>query len=225
MSEYIEKHSVSRLIGAPPGYVGYEEGGQLTEAIRRKPYSIVLLDEIEKAHPDVFNILLQILEDGRITDNQGVTVDFSNTLVIMTSNLASQYAFESDSLKKEQLYDAELRRVFKPEFINRIDEIIIFNALSFDVLRQIAHKFMAELKERVLLEHIELTVSESSIDKIMKEGSDAQYGARPMRRYIQRNIETLVARYLLEHPSVEDRYLVLDVDNDAFTLKNKQHFN
>lgn len=225
MSEYMEKHSVSRLIGAPPGYVGYEEGGQLTEAIRRKPYSIVLLDEIEKAHPDVFNILLQILEDGRITDNQGVTVDFSNTLIIMTSNLASQYAFETDSLKKEQLYDAELRRVFKPEFINRIDEIIIFNALSFDVLRQIAHKFMAELKERVLLEHIELTVSESSIDKIMKEGSDAQYGARPMRRYIQRNIETLVARYLLEHPSVEDRYLVLDVDNDAFTLKNKQHFN
>lgn len=225
MSEYMEKHSVSRLIGAPPGYVGYEEGGQLTEAIRRKPYSIVLLDEIEKAHPDVFNILLQILEDGRITDNQGVSVDFSNTLIIMTSNLASQYAFERDPLKKEQLYDAELRRTFKPELINRIDEIIIFNALSSEVLRQIAHKFMNELKQRVLAEHIELTLSEASIDKIMLEGSDASYGARPMRRYIQRNIETLLARYLLENPITEDRMLVLEIEQDVFVLKDKQQFN
>lgn len=225
MSEYMEKHSVSRLIGAPPGYVGYEEGGQLTEAVRRKPYSIVLLDEIEKAHPDVFNILLQILEDGRITDNQGVVVDFTNTLVIMTSNLASQYAFEEDSLKKEQLYDAEVRRIFKPEFINRVDEIIIFNTLSHDVLSQIADKFIAELRKRLHQEHYDLEITVAAKRNIMSEGVDEQYGARPMKRHIQRAIETKVATLIIEHNPPEDSTIIVDYEGHDYTVKLKNRLN
>ena len=168
MSEYMEKHSVSRLIGAPPGYVGYDEGGQLTEAVRRKPYSIVLLDEVEKAHPDVFNILLQILDDGRITDNKGVTVDFKNTLIIMTSNLGSQYAFDSDKEERNRRYMDEVHKYFKPEFVNRIDEIIVFNALNNEVLIKIADKFLHELAGRLAKKDIALEVTDAAKAKIVE---------------------------------------------------------
>jgi len=225
MSEYMEKHSVSRLIGAPPGYVGYEEGGQLTEAVRRKPYSIVLLDEIEKAHPDVFNILLQILEDGRITDNQGVVVDFTNTLIIMTSNLASQYAFEEDTDRKEQLYMNEVRRLFKPEFVNRIDEIIIFNALTQEVLSQIVDKFLAELKQRLVLEHYHLEVTSSAKRSILDEGSDPHYGARPMKRYIQQNLESKIAYFLLEQNPPQDSNLIVDFEKGEYSVRIQKRLN
>ncbi len=225
MSEYMEKHSVSRLIGAPPGYVGYEEGGQLTESIRRKPYSIVLLDEIEKAHPDVFNILLQILEDGRITDNQGLTVDFTNTIVIMTSNLASQYAFENDPIRKQQLYDAEVRRTFKPELINRIDEIIVFNALDQHVLSQIADKFINDLRKRLQNQHYDLEVTQSAKKEILEEGSDPTYGARPMKRHIQRAIETKIATYILAESPNEESSLIVDFEDGDYVVKVKNRMN
>ena len=208
MSEYMEKHSVARLIGAPPGYVGYEEGGQLSEAVRRNPYSIVLFDEVEKAHPDVFNVLLQILDDGRITDSKGVTVDFKNTLLIMTSNLGSQYAFDED---REAGYMKELKQYFKPEFINRIDEIVIFNALNDDMMAKIAHKFMNELAIRLAKKDITLQVSDAVYDQIAKQGVDAVYGARPMKRYIQRNIETLIAKKMIESAVGKDDIVKVDV--------------
>ena len=167
MSEYMEKFAVSRLIGAPPGYVGYDEGGQLTEAVRRKPYSIVLLDEIEKAHPDVFNILLQILDDGRITDSKGVTVDFKNTIIIMTSNLGSQYAFEQDEQKKEQEYNQVIKQTFKPEFINRIDDIIIFNPLNKSMLNGIVDKFLSLLQVRLQQRNINLQITDIAKEKII----------------------------------------------------------
>ena len=203
MSEYMEKFSVSRLIGAPPGYVGYEEGGQLTEAVRRKPYSIVLLDEIEKAHPDVFNILLQILDDGRITDSKGVTVDFKNTIIIMTSNLGSEFAFEEDEKKKEKEYENVIKNAFKPEFVNRIDEIIIFNKLNEKVIGDIALKFINNLKERLSSKNIELSLDKTALDTIIKEGYDETYGARPMKRYIQRNIESILSKYIIENPDIK----------------------
>ncbi len=208
MSEYMEKHSVARLIGAPPGYVGYDEGGQLTEAVRRNPYSIVLFDEVEKAHPDVFNVLLQILDDGRITDSKGVTVDFKNTLLIMTSNLGSQYAFDED---KESKYLDEVKKYFKPEFINRIDEIIVFNALNDDMLDKIAHKFMNELVIRLQKKDIKLTVSDAVYRNIAIQGVDPVYGARPMKRYIQRNIETLIAKKMIEGNASKDDTIHVDV--------------
>ena len=180
MSEYMEKHSVARLIGAPPGYVGYDEGGQLTEAVRRNPYSIVLFDEIEKAHPDVFNVLLQILDDGRITDSKGVTVDFKNTIIILTSNLGSQYAFESGNIHEK--YMEEVKRHFKPEFINRIDEIIVFNALNDSAFIKIAHKFVGLLQKRLADRDITLNVSDAVYNQIAKMGVDPVYGARPMKR-------------------------------------------
>ncbi len=211
MSEYMEKFSVSRLIGAPPGYVGYEEGGQLTEAVRRKPYSIVLLDEIEKAHPDVFNILLQILDDGRITDSKGVTVDFKNTIIIMTSNLGSEYAFEQDLEKKEKAYQEIVKNTFKPEFINRIDEIIIFNPLDKYVIKRVAGKFLSQLKERLSNSDITLSVSDKAMDKIAELGFDETYGARPMKRHIQRSIESLVAKYILENYDVKN--ILIDLDS------------
>ena len=213
MSEYMEKFSVSRLIGAPPGYVGYEEGGQLTEAVRRKPYSIVLLDEIEKAHPDVFNILLQILDDGRITDSKGVTVDFKNTIIIMTSNLGSEYAFESDEDKKQKAYEQIVKNTFKPEFINRIDEIIVFNPLNEDVIKKVAEKFLNQLKERLSQSDISLTISNKAMNKIVELGFDETYGARPMKRHIQRAIESLVAKYLLEN--YDAKKIEVDVDSNG----------
>ena len=222
MSEYMEKFSVSRLIGAPPGYVGYDEGGQLTEAIRRSPYSIVLLDEIEKAHPYVFNILLQILDDGRITDSKGVTVDFKNTIIIMTSNLGSQYAFEADPDAREQHYLDEVHRFFKPELINRIDEIIVFNALGKDVLVQIADKFLSQLAERLKTKDISMEVTQAAKDRIIECGVDPLYGARPMKRHIQREIETAVARVILENPDIASKTIIVDASEDGYTVKVKQ---
>ena len=216
MSEYMEKHSVSRLIGAPPGYVGYEEGGQLSEAVRRNPYSIVLFDEVEKAHPDVFNVLLQILDDGRITDSKGVTVDFKNTILIMTSNLGAQFAFDQE--QREEHYHQALKQYFKPEFISRIDEIVVFNALDDDMMIQIAHKFMNEFVQRLAQKDIKLEVSSNVYQAIVKEGSDAHYGARPMKRYIQRNIETKVARYMLQEGLMKDGTLHLDYADNQFIL-------
>ena len=219
MSEYMEKHSVSRLIGAPPGYVGYDEGGQLTEAVRRNPYSIVLFDEIEKAHPDVFNVLLQILDDGRITDSKGVTVDFKNTIIILTSNLGSQYAFENISNEERQTkYMDEVKRHFKPEFINRIDEIIVFNALDDAAFIKIAHKFIGELQHRLAQRDINLHVSDAVFSQIAKMGVDPVFGARPMKRYIQRNIETQIAKKMIEEGVVKEAEIFVNFVDGQYTF-------
>lgn len=219
MSEYMEKHSVSRLIGAPPGYVGYDEGGQLTEAVRRNPYSIVLFDEIEKAHPDVFNVLLQILDDGRITDSKGVTVDFKNTIIILTSNLGSQYAFENISNEERQTkYMDEVKRHFKPEFINRIDEIIVFNALDDAAFIKIAHKFIGELQYRLAQRDINLHVTDAVFSQIAKMGVDPVFGARPMKRYIQRNIETQIAKKMIEEGVVKEAEIFVDFVDGQYTF-------
>lgn len=219
MSEYMEKHSVSRLIGAPPGYVGYDEGGQLSEAIRRKPYSIVLLDEIEKAHPDVFNILLQILDDGRITDNKGVVVDFKNTLIIMTSNLGSQYASEKDAFRREELYLSEVRRLFKPEFVNRVDEIVVFNSLDENTLKKIAMKFISDLRKRLVSRDIELQVTDAALNQMLVLGSDLQYGARPLKRHIQRAVETKIAYAIVANNIERDVTLVVDAKEGDYIVK------
>ncbi|MEG0169825.1 ATP-dependent Clp protease ATP-binding subunit [Anaerorhabdus sp.] len=221
MSEYMEKFSVSRLIGAPPGYVGYEEGGQLTEAVRRKPYSIVLLDEVEKAHPDVFNILLQILDDGRITDSKGVTVDFKNTLIIMTSNLGSQYAFEQDLELRNNHYINEVSKFFKPEFVNRIDELVVFNALGDTALVKIADKFLNELALRLSNKDIQVEFTTRCKAKIIECGVDPVFGARPMKRHIQRAIETLLAKEILKDQSLQGKTLVMDVVNDEYHVTQK----
>ncbi|WP_075807312.1 AAA family ATPase [Lysinibacillus sp. FJAT-14222] len=199
MSEYMEKHSVSRLVGAPPGYVGYEEGGQLTEAVRRNPYSVVLLDEIEKAHPDVANILLQILDDGRITDSQGRMVNFTNTVVILTSNIGSSYLMEAkeDDAAVEDLVMAALRQHFKPELLNRMDDIIMFHALSDEHFTAIAWNYVEQLVKRVAEQDIALQVDQDVIDWVVEQGADPQFGARPLKRFVQRYIETAVARELL----------------------------
>ena len=196
MSEYMEPHSVARLIGAPPGYVGYDEGGQLTEAVRRKPYSIVLFDEIEKAHRDVFNVLLQILDDGRLTDSQGRTVDFKNTIIIMTSNLGSEYLLSNDPNAKA-LVEGLVHKTFKPEFINRIDEIIMFNPLSKDVQVKIVDKMLNNLRERLLNNNIKVNFT-SNVNKYVIDNSfDEQFGARPIKRFIQKNIETIIAKKIV----------------------------
>ncbi len=219
MSEYMEKFAVSRLVGAPPGYVGYEEGGQLTEQVRRHPYSIVLLDEVEKAHPDVFNILLQILDDGRITDSKGVVVDFKNTIIIMTSNLGSAYAFEEDKDVRNAHYEQEVKNFFKPEFINRIDEVVIFNALGDEILGQIADKFLNQLKNRLSDKEINLEVTDAAKKRIIEYGVDPTFGARPMKRHIQRNIETLLARTILEEVNLEHKTLVVDATADDYIIR------
>ena len=216
MSEYMEKHSVARLIGAPPGYVGYDEGGQLTEAVRRNPYSIVLFDEIEKAHPDVFNVLLQILDDGRITDSKGVTVDFKNTIIILTSNLGSQYAFESGDVHDK--YMEEVKRHFKPEFINRIDEIIVFNALDDSAFIKIAHKFVGLLQKRLAQRDITLNVSDAVYNQIAMMGVDPVYGARPMKRYIQRNLETQIAKEMIKTGAMQGDVINVDCHNGEYTF-------
>ena len=209
MSEYMEKYSVSRLIGAAPGYIGYDEGGQLTEQVRRNPYSIVLFDEIEKAHKDVFNILLQILDEGRLTDNKGTIVDFKNTIIIMTSNIGSQYMFDDNN---EELIDKELHNFFKPEILNRIDEIVKFNSLNDDVLIKITNKFINILKNRLLKQNIKLEFTDLAISKIIENGSNLEFGARPLKRYIQKNIETLIAKKLLEGESISS--LLVDFSED-----------
>ena len=209
MSEYMEKYSVSRLIGAAPGYIGYDEGGQLTEQVRRNPYSIVLFDEIEKAHKDVFNILLQILDEGRLTDNKGTIVDFKNTIFIMTSNIGSQYMFDDNN---EELIEKELHNFFKPEILNRIDEIVKFNSLNDDVLIKITNKFINILKNRLLKQNIKLEFTDLAISKIIENGSNLEFGARPLKRYIQKNIETLIAKKLLEGESISS--LLVDFSED-----------
>ena len=222
MSEYMEKFSVSRLIGAPPGYVGYEEGGQLTEAIRRKPYSIVLLDEIEKAHPDVLNVLLQIMDDGRITDSKGVTVDFKNTIIIMTSNLGSQYAFETDEVARENHYIDEIEKFFRPEFVNRIDEIIIFNTLTKDVLVKIADKFLNQLKDRLSERNISIEFTKECKNHVVEAGFDPVFGARPMKRHIQRTIETKVAKKIIEEADIEGKSLIVDYKDNDYIVELKK---
>ena len=221
MSEYMEKFSVSRLIGAPPGYVGYEEGGQLTEAVRRHPYSIVLLDEVEKAHPDVFNTLLQILDDGRITDSKGVTVDFKNTIIIMTSNLGSDYAFETDEEERTKHYEQAVQGFFKPEFVNRIDEIIVFNALGVEVQKKIADKFLKLLSDRLEEKDIHLEVTDKAKERIIQLGVDTQFGARPMRRHIQRAIETEVAKVILSTDNITNKTIVVDADDNQYLFSVK----
>ncbi len=217
MSEYMEAHSVSRLVGAPPGYVGYDEGGQLTEAVRRNPYSIVLFDEIEKAHRDVFNILLQILDDGRITDSQGRTVDFKNTIIIMTSNLGSEYILD-DNVNATELVNSELRRTFKPEFINRIDEIIIFNSLTKEVVFEILDKIIDDLNERLSSKHIIVKLTEVAKKQIVESSYDKQFGARPMKRYVSKEIETLLANMIIAGEVKPNSEVIIDYKNNKFVI-------
>ena len=225
LTEYMEKFSVSRLIGAPPGYVGYDEGGQLTEAVRRKPYSVVLFDEIEKAHPDVFNILLQILDDGRITDSQGRTVDFKNTIIILTSNLGSQYLLEgidmegniTDSAKEAVM--AELHRAFRPEFLNRLDETILFKPLTKDNLTGIIDIMVEGLKKRLADRSLKLCITDKAKELIIERGYDPLYGARPLRRYLQSSVETLLARAILSGDIAAGSTLTVDVENDELVCR------
>jgi ATP-dependent Clp protease ATP-binding subunit ClpB len=224
MSEYMEKHSVSRLIGAPPGYVGYDEGGQLTEAIRRRPYAVVLFDEIEKAHPDVFNIMLQILDDGRVTDAQGHTVDFKNTIIIMTSNIGSQFIL--DLAGDDSHYDEMRRRVmdamrnsFRPEFLNRIDEIIIFHALQREELRQIVQLQVARLEKRLAERKMSLKISEAALDFLAEVGYDPVFGARPLKRAIQRELETQIAKSILRGEFNDGDTIFVDVENERLAFK------
>ena len=227
MSEYMEKYSVSRLIGAPPGYVGYEEGGQLTEAVRRKPYSVVLFDEIEKAHPDVFNVLLQVLDDGRITDSQGRTVDFKNTILIMTSNIGSPYLLdgidENGEIKTEaqsQVMD-DLRGHFRPEFLNRLDEIIMFKPLTKSNIGKIVVLMVGELDKRLADQELSLELTDAAKDQVIENGYDPVYGARPLKRYLQKYVETLAARKILSGDVHAGDTLVLDVQNGEFIVTVK----
>ena len=224
MSEYMEKYSVSRLIGAPPGYVGYEEGGQLTEAVRRKPYSVVLFDEIEKAHPDVFNVLLQILDDGRVTDSQGRTVDFKNTIIILTSNLGSSIILDSIEQNGQLTSDAGdqvhqlLKRQFRPEFLNRLDEIILFKPLSKDEIAKIVDLLIASLQSRIEDKQLKLVVTDEARKFIADNGYDPIYGARPLKRFIQHNVETIVARKILESDLEPDTTLTVDVKDGSLVV-------
>jgi len=225
MTEYMEKFSVSRLIGAPPGYVGYDEGGQLTEAVRRKPYSVVLFDEIEKAHPDVFNILLQILDDGRITDSQGRTVDFKNTIIILTSNLGSQYLLDgiepdgSISEEAQEAVMAELKRSFRPEFLNRLDETILFRPLTKDNLNGIIDIMVASLRKRLADRGLGLELTDEAKSLIIERGFDPLYGARPLRRYLQSSVETLIARRILSGEVAPDSSIVVDAEDGELVCR------
>ncbi|MBP7343483.1 MAG: ATP-dependent chaperone ClpB [Clostridia bacterium] len=225
MSEYMEKFSVSRLIGAPPGYVGYEEGGQLTEAVRRKPYAVVLFDEIEKAHPEVFNILLQVLDDGRITDSQGRTVDFKNTIIILTSNLGTQYILEGItkdneiSLQARSMVDSLLKQQFRPEFLNRLDEIVFYKPLSRTEIMSIVGLMIKNLENRLKEKKLNIKISESAKEYIVDQGFDSIYGARPLKRYIQSHVETLIARMILSQDLEPDTMLYVDYDDNGLTVK------
>ena len=217
MSEYMEKFSVSRLIGSPPGYVGYEEGGQLTEAVRRNPYSIVLFDEVEKAHPEVLNLLLQILDDGRVTDSNGRCVDFKNTIIIMTSNVGSEHILEG----KSELVTAELTHYFKPEFINRIDEVIVFNALDKDSISKILDKIIGEIEERLNNLHLKITLTDSARHNLVEDGFDVHFGARPLRRTVSRMIESKLANMIIKGEIKENDEIIVDFINNEFVLKKK----
>ena len=216
MSEYMEPHSVARLIGSPPGYVGYDDAGQLTEAVRRNPYSIVLFDEIEKAHRDIFNILLQILDDGRITDSHGRTVDFKNTIIIMTSNIGSEYILEDNN--NHDLVMSKLKENFRPEFLNRVDEIIIFNSLNKDTMYQILDKLISDLNKRLKDKNINLSLTDKAKNFIVDSGFDHNYGARPLKRFIVKNLETILAKGLIDNTIKVGDKLIVDVDKDKLTI-------
>jgi len=236
MSEYMEKFTVSRLTGAPPGYVGYEEGGELTEKVRRRPYSVVLLDEIEKAHPDVFNILLQIMEDGRLSDNLGHVVDFRNTVIIMTSNLgadritsSSSLGFQTEEEGRRLTYEemknrlmSELKRHFRPEFLNRVDEVIVFRPLTKEDLKKIVELMIEEVKTRLQEQGIGLEITEKAKDLIAEEGYDPDFGARPLRRAIQRMIENPLAEEILQGKFKENDVVVVDIKNGNIVLEKKK---
>ncbi len=226
MSEYMEAHAVARLIGAPPGYVGYEEGGQLTEAVRRKPYSVILLDEVEKAHPDVFNVLLQVLDDGRMTDGQGRTVDFRNTVIVMTSNLGSheiqRLAGQDPDLIKESVM-GEVRKHFRPEFVNRIDEIVVFHALGREHIRDIARIQLQRLEKRLADRDLRLTMTDSALEELAKVGFDPLYGARPLKRAIQQMIENPVARLVLGGRFKPGDEIPVDFSGDEFRFGRVVH--
>jgi ATP-dependent Clp protease ATP-binding subunit ClpB len=228
MSEYMEKYSVSRLIGAPPGYVGYDEGGQLTEAVRRKPYSVVLFDEVEKAHPDVFNVLLQVLDDGRITDSQGRTVDFKNTILIMTSNIGASYLLDGireDGTIEENAQNmvmADLRNHFRPEFLNRLDEIIMFKPLTKDNIYAIIDLLIQDLNRRLEDRQISIRLTEEAKQLVADGGYEPMYGARPLKRYLQKNVETLAARLILEGNVGTGDIIVLDV-KDGHLEAHSEH--
>ena len=222
MSEFMEKHSVSRLVGAPPGYVGYEEGGYLTEAVRRKPYSVILLDEIEKAHPDVFNILLQVLDDGRLTDGQGRTVDFKNTVIIMTSNLGSdiiqEQHSENDYEKMKQSVLDVLSTHFRPEFLNRVDETVVFHPLGLEQITSIASKQLQFLRKRLEEKGIGLELTDAALQKLAEAGFDPVYGARPLKRAIQMEIENPLAQKILSGKLLADSVVSIDADENGLII-------
>ena len=230
MSEYMEKYSVSRLIGAPPGYVGYEEGGQLTEAVRRRPYSVVLFDEVEKAHPDVFNLLLQVLDDGRITDSQGRTADFKNTIIILTSNLGSDIILEDLeknrangknelSAEARDKIDLLLKRQFRPEFLNRLDDIVYYKSLTKDEIGGIVDLMLADLRSRLADKQLKLVVTDAAKSVIVDDGYDPIYGARPLKRYIQANVETMIAKEIIGGNHVPGDTLTVDAENGKLVLR------
>jgi len=224
MSEYMEKYSVSRLIGAPPGYVGYDEGGQLTEAVRRKPYSVVLFDEVEKAHPDVFNVLLQVLDDGRITDSQGRTVDFKNTIIILTSNLGSDIILEGIgangeiSAEAREEVSALLKRSFRPEFLNRLDETVFYKPLTKDNIRDIIDLLVKSLGERLAEKQIGIKLTDAAKDFVVENGYDPVYGARPLKRFLQSRVETLLARKLIAEDVAPETILTVDCVNGELAV-------
>jgi ATP-dependent Clp protease ATP-binding subunit ClpB len=221
MSEYMEKHSVARMIGAPPGYVGYDEGGALTEAVRRKPYAVILFDEVEKAHPDVFNVLLQVLDDGRMTDGQGRTVDFKNTVIVMTSNLGShqiQRMQGQEPIIIKQAVMAEVRQHFRPEFVNRIDEIVVFDALDSKQIQAIARIQLDRLEQRLAAQEMKLQVSDTALAELGKAGFDPLYGARPLKRAIQQQIENPLAKLVLEGSFGPKDVITVDFKNSKFTF-------
>ena len=227
MTEYMEKFSVSRLIGAPPGYVGYDEGGQLTEAVRRKPYSVVLFDEIEKAHPDVFNILLQVLDDGRITDSQGRTVNFKNTIIILTSNLGSNVILDNidqnGNIKQEakEQIDRLLKQTFRPEFLNRLDDTVLFTPLTRENVYKIIDIMLKKLESRLEKQNLKLEVTQAAKDLIVDGGYDVTFGARPLKRYIESNVETKVAKAILQGNMDEGDTIVVDAKDGEIVVSSK----
>jgi ATP-dependent Clp protease ATP-binding subunit ClpB len=221
MSEYMEKHAVARLIGAPPGYIGYEEGGQLTEAVRRQPYSVLLIDEIEKAHPDVFNLFLQILDEGHLTDGQGRTVSFKNCIIIMTSNIGSPLILEAgkidNTVRKE--IDKLLHKHFRPEFLNRIDAVVYFTMLTHEDVKKIARLQIEQIRKRLAEKAIELSITDKALDKLAELGYEKEFGARPLKRAIQHYISVPISQRLLKHP--EEKHIKIDFKNDAFEIHNE----